>query len=352
MNSSPSSFTMAYGPRRILSELQAELVRRQNELSSGRKADIGLSLGAQTRQTISLSANFELLQAHMASNELISSRVDATQTSLTSLIDNAQALQKTLIKSQTEGGGQAIIADQARTSLSLLISTLNSVSNNGYMFGGQKTDTTPLNNYYSTPPSAAKTAIDTAFSAAPPNGFGFSQSSPLASGITSQQMEDFINGSLTNAFSDNEWFANWSNADSQAVKNRVAPDKTIETSTTANDPALRKIAMAYVMMTGLGNDRLNSDTFKTLVARAAETLTAGITELNGTRARVGVMQENIKMANESMQIQANIIEIQIGRMEGVDQTEVAAKINGLMTQIETSYTLTAKISQLSLVKYL
>lgn len=106
------------------------------------------------------------------------------------------------------------------------------------------------------------------------------------------------------------------------------------------------------MMTDLGNDRLSSEAFRTLASRAAEILTAGITELNSTRARVGVMQQNIKMANESMQIQSNVFEVQIGRMEGVDQTEVAAKITALMTQIETSYTLTAKISQLSLVKYL
>lgn len=347
-----SSFSMSYGPRQILSDLQTELVKRQSELSSGRKADIGLSLGAQTRQSISLSASFDLLQTHLASNQLITSRVDAAQTSLTSLIENSTALQKTLINSQPDGGGRGIIAEQAKTSLTLFISTLNGVSNNGYIFGGVKTDTAPLNNYFSNPASASKTAVDTVFSSAPPDGFGFSQSSPLVSTITSQQIEDFIDGPLTSVFSDTEWAANWSNASSQPVKNRIAPGNTIETSTTANDPALRKIAMAYVMMTDLGNDRLSPDAFKTLVSRAAETLTAGITELNSTRARVGVMQQNIKMANEAMQMQSNVIEIQIGRMEGIDQTEVAARINSLMTQIETSYSLTAKISQLSLVKYL
>lgn len=347
-----STFSMSYGPRQILSNLQAELVKRQTELSSGRKADIGLALGAQTRQSISLGVNYDLLQAHLASNQLIVAGVDAAQSSLSSLIDNASALQKTLINSQTDGGGRSIIAEQARTSLALFTSTLNGVSNNGYIFGGVKTDTAPLNNYFSKSPSDAKNAVDAAFSSAPPEGFGFSQSSPLVSTISSQQINDFVDGPLANVFSDTEWGANWSNASSQPVKNRIAPGNTIETSTTANDPALRKIAMAYVMMTDLGNDRLSSEAFRTLASRAAEILTAGITELNSTRARVGVMQQNIKMANESMQIQSNVFEVQIGRMEGVDQTEVAAKITALMTQIETSYTLTAKISQLSLVKYL
>ena len=347
-----STFSISYGPRQILSDLQAELVKRQTELSSGRKADIGLALGAQTRQSISLGVNYDLLQSHLASNQLIVARVDATQSSLSSLIDNAAALQKTLINSQTDGGGRSIIAEQAKTSLTLFMSTLNGVSNNGYIFGGVKTDTAPINNYFSNSPSSAKISVDAAFSSAPPEGFGFSQSSPLVATISSQQIDDFIDGALTNIFSDTEWGAKWSNASSQSVKNRIAPGNTIEASTTANDPALRKIAMAYVMMTDLGNERLSSEAFKTLSSRAAEILTAGITELNSTRARVGVMQQNIRMANESMQVQSNVLEMQIGRMEGVDQTEVAAKISALMTQIETSYALTAKISQLSLVKYL
>jgi flagellar hook-associated protein 3 FlgL len=53
-----------------------------------------------------------------------------------------------------------------------------------------------------------------------------------------------------------------------------------------------------------------------------------------------------------MSVQSNTILLQLQDIEGVDQTEAAARVSGLMTQIEAAYTLTSRISQLSLTKYL
>ena len=51
-------------------------------------------------------------------------------------------------------------------------------------------------------------------------------------------------------------------------------------------------------------------------------------------------------------MQATLFEKHILDMEGVDPYEASTRVADLLSHIETSYALTARIQQLSLVKYL
>jgi flagellar hook-associated protein 3 FlgL len=59
-------------------------------------------------------------------------------------------------------------------------------------------------------------------------------------------------------------------------------------------------------------------------------------------------------ADQRLETRSSLTSIEDGleRPVTIEPAEAALKINDLMTQIETAYALTAKISQLSLVKYL
>lgn len=74
--------------------------------------------------------------------------------------------------------------------------------------------------------------------------------------------------------------------------------------------------------------------------------------LNATRARVGVIQDEINEATKVMLTQQDILKVQFERIESADQTEVATNINNLLNRIESSYILTAKLARLSLTNYL
>ncbi|MGL4397205.1 MAG: flagellin, partial [Hyphomicrobium sp.] len=63
-------------------------------------------------------------------------------------------------------------------------------------------------------------------------------------------------------------------------------------------------------------------------------------------------QERTALATERMSIQMDIISTHVGKLESVDPAEVSVRVTALMTQIETSYALTARLHQLSLVNYL
>jgi flagellar hook-associated protein 3 FlgL len=64
------------------------------------------------------------------------------------------------------------------------------------------------------------------------------------------------------------------------------------------------------------------------------------------------MQATVDSANNAIDVQSTTLRLQLADLEGIDQTEAAARANILMTQIQSAYTLTSRISQLSLSKYL
>jgi flagellar hook-associated protein 3 FlgL len=64
------------------------------------------------------------------------------------------------------------------------------------------------------------------------------------------------------------------------------------------------------------------------------------------------MQSAVTNANQRLAVQGDALQGRLGDLEDVDPAEAATKVNALMTQIETAYRLTARISELTLAKYL
>jgi flagellar hook-associated protein 3 FlgL len=349
MTAITSTSTMNNALRNALMSLQTELTQRQKELSTGVVADLGQSLGVSAGRDMALEVNREDVIAIQAGNGVVDTRLGATQTSLGSLSTVAQQLRQTLIAGQSAatGADPSTLQAQARSALAAFTATLNTNDGSSFIFGGVKNDAPPMADYFATPPSANKQAIDAAFSGA----FGMSQTSAGVSAITPAQMQTFLSGPFAAQFNAPNW-SNWSSASDQPMQNRISASQTADTSISANAPALRELAMGYAMLSDLGMPNLSAATAATVQAAALQHIDHAVAGLTQLQASAGAMQAGVKTANDALAVQQNFLETQIGAMENVDPATTATRVNALMTQIETSYTLTSKIQQLSLAKYL
>jgi flagellar hook-associated protein 3 FlgL len=240
------------------------------------------------------------------------------------------------------------IGYQARTNLDGLISALNTNVGGQFIFGGLNSQEKPLNSYAG---GAAKAAVDAAFTAGPPAGFGFGQNAAGVSAITPLQMEKFLDDSFANLFKGGGW-EEWSNASSENIQSRISPQEKLEASANANDEAIQKLTMAYTMIFDLGLSNLNDQTREVLVNRAIETFSAAITGLTGMQAKLGTVQEKIEQAGERMSLQKDILDEKITHLEAVDPAEAKIRIDQLSTQLQTSYSLTAQLKNLSLINFI
>jgi flagellar hook-associated protein 3 FlgL len=106
------------------------------------------------------------------------------------------------------------------------------------------------------------------------------------------------------------------------------------------------------MLGGLNLSSLTQGAFQSVVDTATKIIGGAVKDVTELQASLGVAQSRITEANDRMKIQADVIDKHITTLEGIDPYEATTRVNGLMTQIETAYAMTARIQQLSILKYL
>jgi flagellar hook-associated protein 3 FlgL len=325
---------------------QVALARATREATTGRLADIGLGLGALTGRDVVLRAELVDVDKLVDTNGLVSGHLDVASQRVGELIETAQDFQKDLLAARNAASGGTIVAQPARANLDNLIATVNVTMDGEYLFGGINTGVAPLADYRTG--STSKTAVDAAFLST----FGFPQSSPLVSGIAAASMQTFLDTTFKTQFDDPAWGANWSTASDVVMRSRISTTETIDSSVSANEPAFRKLAMAYTMLSDLGTQNLNQAALQAVIDTATRTIGTAIVGLAGIGARLGTAQEQTSNATSRLKVQDDLITRQITAMEEVDPAEASVRVTSLQNQLETSLALTARIQKLSILNYL
>ncbi|WP_243374124.1 flagellar hook-associated family protein [Microvirga solisilvae] len=339
-----SSSTLWNSPRATLDKLQSEIVKANKEVVTGRHADVGLALGRTTGKSLSLRQERATLDALTDSNTTATLRLKSTAATLDQVRASANTFRDSLIGVRVGVQDVPLIKGQAKAALDKLISAANENIGGQYVFGGINSKVKPLNAYE----FAAKADIDEAFL----THFTFPQSDAAqVAEITPDEMKAFIEGPLADLF-ENQWKGTWSEASDKNIQNLISPTERVETSANVNETAFRQLAMGYVMTFDLGIENLNDGAREYLLNSVIGTLGNGINEITQVQADLGTAQQKIDEANERMSFQKNFFEERVTNYEAVDPAEAKVRVDQLATQIQTSYSLTAQLNQLSLIKFI
>ena len=315
--------------------IQNELNRLTKEVSTGRMADVGLSLGTQTGRSMRLHIDTDALTAFTNSNAMVSARLSQTDNALSALASDATSFSQALISGRNAGTARATLVTAASDALGSFASRLNT--------GGINSGTAPIADFDSGP----KAAIVAAFTAK----FGFAPTDPAAAGLDAASMNDFLDNEFADLFNDANWSSTWSSASDQVMQSRISPGETVTSSVSANESAFRQLAMGYAMMSVFGSGSLGDGATDAVIDKAITTIGNGQAALTAVQAAMGSTENRIAGANTRLATQKDILATQIDNLEGVDPAVAKTKIDTLSTQLEMSYSLTAKLIQLSLVNY-
>ncbi len=343
-----SSGSLSDETRLSILRIQARLIDAQKELSTGRHADVGLTLGAATGKVISFRQELNVTQSIIDSNGVVATRLKGSQIALQSMSTLAQDFLAALTNTKTSTGVAHITMQKAQSDLKAFLDQGNATIDGQYIFSGINSDVKPFDDYYASAPPASKQAYDAAFLAK----FGFTQQDPAAASIDAATMSSFVNTEVAAEFADPAWATNWSSASDKNIKNRISRMELAETSVNANDPAFRKIMSALVMVGESGFDKLNDTARQVVIDKAIGLLGEGITGIAALQSRIGIAEERLSKSNDVMTLQKNLFTSSMDSLEGVDPAEVQIRLSNLMTQIETAYTITSRLNNLSLMNYL
>jgi flagellar hook-associated protein 3 FlgL len=350
-NVSSNYFTTVMLPS--IAQTQATLAADGVELSTGQYANLGLQLGDQSGYELSLKNEYQQLQSLTTSNSVVTTNMSTAQDALNAILSAAQSAQSSLTTwTSSTTSSNPTLQTIGVDGLQALISSANVTSNGAYVFGGVNTSVAPMNNYFSTPASAAQTAVNNAFSNA------FAGAAP--SSISASDMQTFLNGPFAALFDASNWTADpsnpngpaWSNASSTNTTAEIAPGETVTSSTNINQPGFQQITEGYTMLAAFGNAGLSPSAQQAVATTALSLISQGVTALTGQTADFGSSMAMVTNATNSMSSQMTILQTQIGNLDNVNSSAVATQLTQLSTQLETAYQLTSQITKLSLAQYL
>ncbi|MDO6962579.1 flagellar hook-associated family protein [Rhizobium alvei] len=343
-----SNLAVQSNMRSTINSVQQDLLQTQKEIVTGQVYDVGTELGATTARSLNLHRDMSMMENLVSTNSIVTQRLSSAQMALGTMADSAQTGLNTLV---------ALAGSTDSTQLSTAVRTLtdvidqftdagNTSVNGEYLFAGINTDTKPVMDYF-TDEAGAKSFFDNAFLST----FGFAQTDPAAQTIAPADLQAFIDD-LETSFMGSDWNTNWSTASDTPMTSRISQTEVVQTSSSINANGFRYLALASVIGVELLNTSLTSDARAIVSNAAISYMGQAINGIDNERSQLGLSENRVSIANEALSSQIDIVKLNLDDLEGIDVYEASTRITALTNQMEISYNLTARISELSLVNEL
>jgi flagellar hook-associated protein 3 FlgL len=322
--------------RRHNVQLQKHLSQLTSELTSGVKNDAAKAVSGDFKALASIDRSLRLLESYHSTT---SEAALFTQT-LQNVFEITQSLTTdvapSLLSVATNGNPTMveIAAGDARQKFFSVVGAINTQVGDRYLLSGTSTDQKPITDASEilnelmlavngqTTAAGVASAV-TAWFDAPPGGGGY--------------LDTVYGGSSTTL-----------------SPFHIAEGETASLDITAADPAIRNtlkgLALAAVVAEGVLPGDFAGHAL--LTKTAGEKLLASNDQLAILRARIGTVEGHIDEVATRNSAHRSALEIARTEIIAADPYETASALEAVQTQIETLYSLTARLSRLTLADYL
>ncbi|MCW1949927.1 MAG: flagellin [Octadecabacter sp.] len=314
--------------------LKNELNTLVQELTSGEKNDLTSHLGGDQTTLAGLDRQLQLLGQFAQSNIETGQFLSMMQTALTGVENNRETASSTLLSINTSSTASQIenAAEVARGSFEAIVQTLNVRSGDRAMFGGNSFGSNPLAD-----PATMMTALQTAVAG-------------LTSATDVNAAVDAWFDTPAGGFETDGYLGDTTGY----ISRSSGAEQTVEIGVRADDQAIRDTlkALAKGALAGVPSLSLGHETRQSLQEQVGVDLLTQASALTGLRARIGHAEQRVEQATAQLSAQTSSFSIARNELVAADPFETATRLQSVQLQLETHYTLTARLSRLSLTEYL
>lgn len=324
--------------------MQYDLPRLQTEVVTGKYADSGLALGAESRKLVSFVGDIDHAQRLIDTNEQVMTRLKTSQEGMNYVRELADGLVNAVAIVMGDDNQYPTAQQTAKNAVDEITAVLNTQVNGVFVFGGLNVDAKPISDYETGP---GKVAFDAAFL----GHFGFTKDDPAANALTAADIQNFLTTQIDPLFMGAGWAGNFSSATDEVISSRISSGVTADTSVSANEEGFRKLMMASVVAAELFDSNLDSEALVEVSDFVISNAGSAGGDLTKVQGRVGLVENRMTRLNESLLAQKTLFQTFAADLEGVDPYQTGIELNTLLTQIEVSYQITSRIQSLSLMDY-
>lgn len=319
---------------RQVGEVKTTLNRLSNELATQRKSDVTASLGGATARLETYEREINRLTSYAGAAEKVGQRLAFMQTTLTGVEDVRSAATSQFL-GITTGSRDADVQSAAETgasAFSSFVTAFNQRLGDFALFSGAATDQQPL-------ASADDMMADI-----------------KASVVSLDSAEDILAAVDT-------WFDDpmggfatmgYLGDTGTPLKQSIGTGGTIEINARADNAStvgLLKSAAVAALADGAVSGLTKTDQAK-LIAEAGQMMLNAGDSLTATRASIGANEAKVAEAGVTLSAQITAFQIDRNVLTVADPFETATRLQDVQLQLEMQYTVTARLSQLSLVNFL
>lgn len=314
---------------------KSELTARTRELTTGLRNDIPAALKGDTRHLSQIESRLSVLAAYGQNGTELGHRTSSMQRSLEALQSVAQSLGGNLIQAGTIPSHTSLNAAtaQAHQQLADVIGQINTETGGRYLFGGTRIDSAPLASADSLL-TAARAAIG-----------GATTAEDMIAAVTAF----FDSPAGSGGFADTVY-----QGAATAQIAAVAPGQTVAIDTNATAPALREMLKGMTLM-ALSTEAPWSGDMQMqakVVTAAGEALLGADGGLALLRGDLGATESAIARAQTRNSAESGALGLARNDLVLADQYEAASAVAEAEARLEAIYSLTARLSKLSLASYL
>lgn len=321
-----------YSSRRANTRMTTELKSLGTELTTGIKSDLRAAVAGDSGPLSSLERSLTRLQGFKTATSEARLYSQTTQDVLGRVAGQLQAMVPVLAPIYSGTNLSAIDAASSRVAAAFdaSVATLNTAVGGRHVMSGVTSGSPAL--------ASAEVIMDA-----------------LKASVAGLTDADDISVAV------DEWFAPTGGFDSAGYTGgaaraavRISPEDDVRIDATANEPAIRTAlaALAKGALAVEGVTSLDADGRAKLLQKTLTDTANGETELVLLRARVGSAQERIELASARNESEKASLETTRLALIAADPYETATRMELVQAQLESLYTITARMSRLSLTNYI
>ncbi|MEZ5673981.1 MAG: flagellin [Thalassovita sp.] len=315
--------------RRQNVSLNSEMLRLTQELSSGETTNIAQHLNGDLRYLSDVEHRGRTAQAYETAVSAAGGFAGAMQAALETIQTGTETLGADLLigAGGTQGTRQAL-AHSAEQKLHTIVSALNTSYAGRSLFAGDATGSAAL--------APAQEIL-----------------SELRNVVAGEVTSDGIEAAVRDWFAAPDGFAamGYLGSTENLSPFRLGERDMIHLDLRADAPELRDL-MADVALAALSADYSTADVQTGLLKRAGNGLLQDQDNLTALRADLGFAESRIEEIGAGIAAERVSLNYAREALLGVDEYEAATRLENVQFQLEALYTVTARLSGLSLVDYL
>jgi len=316
-----------------LGQLKRNVTTLSTELSTGRKSNIPQHLQGDMGRPAALERAREIAQRYLSANAETQFTLGVVQSALAQIDTSTGDIGQVLLRAGagTDPTGVALAGTQARQTLTDVIAALNIQAADRSVFSGPAPRTRPLADA-----ETLLSALDTA-----------------AQGATTLAE---ARQAISDWFDDPAGFATvmYRGATDGALILQASETADLSVDLRADDPLFKDVLeeLSFAVLTAEPGLPGTSQTRSTALTNAGEALLSLQTRITESRGQIGVLEARAEAARVEIQAASFAYDTALGTLYGADPYETATDLEAAITSLDTLFATTARLSALSLTRYL